>query len=123
MNKDAKKKDFWARAILYFPFAFGPPWQHVKYKLQGEEVKILSFDCYVCKVRKSWQVHEKVTGGFCGRGRTRGEAIAKAKHNFDITPDFVKQCEQLGSVARLREEKTDDVLERLAKSSNKRRNK
>jgi len=110
-------KDFWARAILYEPFTFGPVWQHVKYKLQGEEVKILSFICYVGKVGKSWQVHEKVTGGFCGKGRTRTEAIAKTKHNFNITPDFAEQCKKLGSVECLREENTDEVLRRLTKTS------
>lgn len=116
-TKKSVKREFWARAIFYEPFVMGGDvYQHVRYKHEGEEVKIYGNKGNVAKVNDHWEVFEAVSGGLCGKGKTKEAAIADAIHNVRITPSFKDQIKELGKIENCREVTADEALQRLSKS-------
>ena len=110
---------FFARAVLYEPFVMGgSPYRHVRYQVKGEEIKInTEFQGFVAEQKGKWNVFEKITGGLCGNGKSKEDAINNAKHNLSITPSFKKQCEKLGPIDNLPEEETESILRKLKVTS------
>lgn len=108
------RTEFWARAIFYNPWVMGGSvWQHKRYKLTGEQVRIWGHQGYVSRVGNGYEVFESVTGGLCGKGKTRASAVKDAIHNIRITPTFKDQMGELGKVENLPEIPTDEALRQL----------
>jgi hypothetical protein len=119
-------REFWAMGQKYNAFVFGGDvWQKVKYKVEGEAVRVGEFRCFVYhdKIGKAFNVHEQTSGGIFGNGKTKEEAIENAesnvKHAAAKRMNLAQQVKDLGPVENHPETDTNEMLRLLAKNDKK----
>ena len=120
MTASLPTQEYWVRCQFYEPFTMGGDvWQGRRYRVEGVQCRKLGrFEVFgFFRVAKNaWQVHEKSTGGWLGKGKTLDAAWKAAKKNVEITPDLTRQIEKLGPVESLAEVTTEEAFRRLDKN-------
>lgn len=97
----------------------GSVWRFVRFNVQAEDIKLIkkfSGFVYHDPISDVWRVCETTTGGLLGQDKSREEAIYKANHNIEITPDLRDQMKKLGDPMQYQKVEPSEAFRRMSKA-------